>query len=554
MAADKTDKDRDENRDDNGAESDKQKNETTASASGGNSEPEEVETEIVNEEPSDAEVEDHSGSETAHDEEGSPSGDEKAAKPGGMMSPGLILAGILVLVACFTLFSYWSRDGDDRDPAVAQNDASPLAAALDGAPEPGDPQDVPAGETPAVPSTTRDDTQIAEVPSEKTGNQSDEMKQAARTGRETETDAGDDTPDSTQDDATDDTAAETAPLTAGQLAQQRREAAAERARQRREGEEQQTRTAESEPEAEDAATAAPSGDAAQQTAQASGARQDSEAQDSETQDSEAQDSDPRTDGTQTPAPAREARPETATGAVTAEAETDTALQETRAALAEQRQTTARQAREIEALRREVDTALAEQDRRSQQRIGRLEQRIEQIQTQDVAAATKQAAIALAVSNLQRQMYSGRPYGDQLAVLERLTGDSAPVRQLRERAGDGLPPISYLQYSFLDAARSALAAARREEATSPLGRFWANFVGLFSVRRTGPQSGDSPSAIISRAEASLENGDLDAALRELSALDGEPADAMAPWIEEARARVEADQTLDALTNTVLSQTG
>ncbi|NHK28206.1 hypothetical protein FF098_009850 [Parvularcula flava] len=533
MAADKTDNDQPEN--------DKPENENTSSASDGRTQPEEVETEIVDEESAETGGETYSASETTHDTEDTPADQDKPAKPGGLMSPGLILAGILVLVAAFTLFSYLSRNTDDRDPPVAANDASPVTAALDGPPEMGDPQDVPAEEAPAVPATSREETQVAKVPAEKTGNQSDRMKQAAREEQDAE-EAPAQTAQATEEEAQ---------PTAAQLAQQRREAAAERARQRQGREQAQSAEAEATEPVTDEGETPETAMAANDTEADTDTRSDDQAGEQMAQVDDA--AEATTEETST-APAREARAQTATGAVTAEAETDTALQETRAALAEQRQTNARQAREIEALRREIDTALAEQDRRSQQRIAQLETRIEQIQTQDVAAATKQAAIALAVSNLQRQMYSGRPYGDQLAVLERLTGANAPVRKLRENAEDGLPPMSYLQYSFLDAARSALAAARREEATSPLGKFWANFVGLFSVRKVGARSGDSPSAIISRAEASLENGDLEAALRELAALEGEPADAMEPWIEEARARVEADQTLDNLTNNVLSQAG
>lgn len=537
MAADKTDNDT--------PEDDTPENGSSAQASPDDgarkdSEPEEVETEIVDEDSAETGSETYTASEPTYDDEESSVDGDKPAKPGGVMSPGLILAGILVLVAFFTLFSYLSRDSDDREPPVAQNpvaqeDASPLAAALDGPPETGE----------EAPSGPADDTQVASVPAEKTGNQSDAMKQAARDDRQ-ETEA-DDAPVRMAEDAGEDRqegAGDEAQPTAAQLAQQRREAAAERARQRQGREQDQTAEAEAAGSGTDDGARSETDMAANEAEDETGAATDDQAGE---QTAQADDETPA-------APVRETQAETATGAVTAEAETDTALQETRAALAEQRQTNARQAREIEALRREIDTALAEQDRRSQQRIAQLETRIEQIQTQDVAAATKQAAIALAVSNLQRQMYSGRPYGDQLAVLERLTGNSAPVRQLREHAEDGLPPMSYLQYSFLDAVRSALAAARREEATGPLGKFWANFVGLFSVRKVGAQSGDSPSAIISRAEASLENGDLEAALRELAALEGEPADAMEPWIEEARARVEADQMLDDLTNNVLSQAG
>ncbi len=214
--------------------------------------------------------------------------------------------------------------------------------------------------------------------------------------------------------------------------------------------------------------------------------------------------------------------------------------------ADKRQLT-RQGEEIDQLRQELGTALAEQDKRAEQ----LEARLNTLQRRDVAAATKQAALSLAVTNLQRQMASGRPFAEQLRVLEQLAPGTAGIRDLRPFAETGLPNLSSLRLGYADAARKALAAAKRGDAEGPLAKLAANLSGLFSVRRVGLVEGDNPSAIISRAEVSLEEGDLYACLKELGGLEGEAARAMTDWMAQARSLVTADQLLDDVSNRILA---
>jgi hypothetical protein len=51
--------------------------------------------------------------------------------------------------------------------------------------------------------------------------------------------------------------------------------------------------------------------------------------------------------------------------------------------------------------------------------------------------------------------------------------------------------------------------------------------------------------VARAEAALEQGNLAAAVAELEGLEGAAADAAAPWLAEARARLAAQAALAAL---------
>jgi len=70
--------------------------------------------------------------------------------------------------------------------------------------------------------------------------------------------------------------------------------------------------------------------------------------------------------------------------------------------------------------------------------------------------------------------------------------------------------------------------------------------LVTVRPAGSQAeGDSVDARVARAEASLNDGDLAAAVTELDQLEGEPAQAAADWLAQAKARLAAEQAVTQL---------
>jgi hypothetical protein len=70
--------------------------------------------------------------------------------------------------------------------------------------------------------------------------------------------------------------------------------------------------------------------------------------------------------------------------------------------------------------------------------------------------------------------------------------------------------------------------------------------LVSVRPVGEDvEGDDAAARVARAEAVLAKGDLAGAVAELEGLTGQAAEAAAPWLADARARLDAEAALAAL---------
>ena len=58
-------------------------------------------------------------------------------------------------------------------------------------------------------------------------------------------------------------------------------------------------------------------------------------------------------------------------------------------------------------------------------------------------------------------------------------------------------------------------------------------------------GDTPDAIVARAELSLAKSDLNGAVEALGALEGRPAESVAGWVEDAKSRLGAETSLKRL---------
>lgn len=108
-------------------------------------------------------------------------------------------------------------------------------------------------------------------------------------------------------------------------------------------------------------------------------------------------------------------------------------------------------------------------------------------------------------------------------------------------------LASLQDSFPEAARAALAAARMAAqadgtVTDRLAVFLLNQTG---ARATEPQEGDSPDAVLSRAEAALASGDVAAARQGIASLPEAAQPALGEWAAEADRFLAAQAALAAL---------
>jgi hypothetical protein len=125
------------------------------------------------------------------------------------------------------------------------------------------------------------------------------------------------------------------------------------------------------------------------------------------------------------------------------------------------------------------------------------------------------------------------------------GDMPGAPPALARFANAPPPTeATLRLTFPQAAREALAAARPPSEGKPLlARLWDETQDLVTVRQGDRVLvGDPAAGVLERARAALDAGDLAGAVGAAATLSGPPAQAMAAWLADARALLEARAAL------------
>ena len=172
------------------------------------------------------------------------------------------------------------------------------------------------------------------------------------------------------------------------------------------------------------------------------------------------------------------------------------------------------------------------------------------------AQAKSAALAIAFANLRAAVDAGRPYATELDTLTALSPSTEDLGVLPAHAATGIPTLPELARSFAiarDAAVGAVASPPAE--ASLLDRLLASLNGLVKIRRVDAAApGDSTGAALARAEGLLGQGDLEAAIKEVETLDGPARAPFSVWLDQARARARAAESLKRLEGLLLVSVG
>ncbi|MCF3592408.1 hypothetical protein LZG00_00145 [Rhodobacteraceae bacterium LMO-12] len=153
---------------------------------------------------------------------------------------------------------------------------------------------------------------------------------------------------------------------------------------------------------------------------------------------------------------------------------------------------------------------------------------------------QQALQRAALGRILSALDSGEGFADAAATLQDAGIDLPPG--LSRVAAEGVASRSQLAQAFPEAARAALAVARKSEDGGGLGAFLKTQLGARSLE---PREGDDPDAVLSRAEAAMNEGRLDAAITELDALPEDARAEMSEWLSLAATRAAALKAADAL---------
>ncbi|MEX5727935.1 hypothetical protein Ga0609869_001288 [Rhodovulum iodosum] len=200
----------------------------------------------------------------------------------------------------------------------------------------------------------------------------------------------------------------------------------------------------------------------------------------------------------------------------------------------------------EAYQREIDemrAALNEQRARNEE----LSARVDSV-ADSAKAEVDQAVTRAALMRINAALDGGGGFDSAVADLD---GTEVPAA-LAEVADDGVATMAELRASFAGYARAALRESLKDAADgAPSDRLSAFLRSQLGARSLEPREGDDPDAVLSRAEAALNAGNLDDALNEIAALPEAGQAEMAPWAERARTRAEAVAAADALADSLNS---
>ena len=193
----------------------------------------------------------------------------------------------------------------------------------------------------------------------------------------------------------------------------------------------------------------------------------------------------------------------------------------------------------------VSTKTSQTQAASDSALFALRQRVSNLETsqQQQAAA---AAAALAAATLDRAAQTSGPFPDDLAAIEPLLPADTNLRVLHRLAESGAPTRATLAKTFPAAAAKAAAAARSPEQ----GAGWfANAVhalsAIITVRRIDRTTGNGPDALLARAEAQLDDGNLEGAIKALDGLPPQARQAMSDWRRGLERRTEIDRRIGAV---------
>ncbi|GAA6155870.1 hypothetical protein NBRC116588_13430 [Pyruvatibacter sp. HU-CL02332] len=191
------------------------------------------------------------------------------------------------------------------------------------------------------------------------------------------------------------------------------------------------------------------------------------------------------------------------------------------------------------------SSLAAADDATEARLATVEARV------DRPEAARRAALGIALASLAGAANDGKPFESELAAVDQLAPGAEQVAALEQAASTGVADASSLLRSFQPAAREAMRAEAAGAADSVWQRFTGNALSLITVRQTGAVEGDGLEARLARTEAALSDGDVSAAVAEAAAIEGPAAEALAPWLETARARADVNGLITDMRKSLLT---
>ena len=172
--------------------------------------------------------------------------------------------------------------------------------------------------------------------------------------------------------------------------------------------------------------------------------------------------------------------------------------------------------------------------------------LESMDSTEAAARKAAQAVVLAVGQLQGALRASGPFTRELGSLKAVTADdprvNGAVAALEPHAASGIPNLEALSRRFEKVAGDAARAANVGEDDGWVQLTLNRIASLVTIRRTDGSANDGVDAVVAGVEEDLKSGDLITAVEALTGLSGPPAEIVAPWLSDAKARLTAERAL------------
>jgi hypothetical protein len=188
-----------------------------------------------------------------------------------------------------------------------------------------------------------------------------------------------------------------------------------------------------------------------------------------------------------------------------------------------------------------------------QKLDEQSQLLATLQSREASGADRtNAALAVTVGQLRAALATSRPYAAELQTAEALAKDQPDIlgelNKLDGRSRQGVPTLAMLTERF--AATAKIASQSTAPAAAEPGwrtRVLTTLKSLVTIRRTGETRGDEAEGggALAQAQRALKTGDLAAAVVAVRRAEGPQSPAIASWLEEAQARLDAEAALSAV---------
>ena len=183
-------------------------------------------------------------------------------------------------------------------------------------------------------------------------------------------------------------------------------------------------------------------------------------------------------------------------------------------------------------------ANAEPARVTLDEVGELKARIAELEQQGARSA-EAASAALTAAALVDASQTSRPFIGEYQALHRVAPGLPELADLSRLAETGAPSRGALAAGFDALAAKAASRSRKPPQDAGLGAQIAYAAGkIVTIRRVDDVEGDSPDALVARAEQALRAGEVVAALDLLDRLPLKGREALAGWREGAERRATA----------------